>query len=680
MQRRQSSSSGYSRVSLSAAVALAVSSSVLAFLSSASGAVSGSNGKIAFHSDRNGNQDIFAVAPNGLGEVLLIGGAANDTDPAFSPDGSKMAFVSDRSGNADIWVGDGSTQLNITDSPGADIQPAWSPDGTRVAFVSTRDRNPEIYVTSASGGPVTRLTFNAVPDGSPAWSPDGSRLAFGSNRDGDSDIFVMDIETGAVKPFTDNPFADHSPAWSPDGAWIAFDSDASGSRDIFVGGVDGSAPARLTTSLANETSAAWAPNGSRLAFEAQRNGATDIFSIGLDGTLVVRATSAPSGEGAPDWRVLQPGDQPTAAERDRAEQAVATSESVTTDALGNGATAEDVVVSSVTAAVDGVITIDESESVQAPPDGGTFFGQQINISAPPGTPDKPLRFVFRLDAARVPSGADELTIGMWRNRAEVPPCQRVDGVATPDPCMLSVRKLDDGDILLVGISSQASSWNFGLRAPRQIGDPDPSPAGSPSPSPSPSGSLDVIRPTITGSATPPQISPNGDGRRDSLDVEAVFSEPVTWTFTVTPDTSSTPVSTTGGEGEFLALTWDGAGADTDGRYIWAVTAHDAAGNEAIPLQGDLTIDRMKPGFSIGAPRRVSKSAPISVKADEDASVKVTIRKRGAVIKAFPERFLGRTKTLNVRWRRPPAGRYKIVVSVTDVAGNKSTKRQRLRVR
>ncbi len=681
MPRKPSFSSVSSRPLGAAAIAIAVSAGVLVFIPEAGGAVPGRNGKIAFHSNRNGDFDIFAVNPNGSGETLLIGGPANDTDPAFSPDGSKMAFVSDRSGNPDIWVTPGAAPSNITAGPGADTQPAWSPDGTSVAFVSMRDGNPEIYVTPSAGGRPTRLTFNAVPDGSPTWSPDGSRIAFESNRDGDSDIFVMDLVSGTVKPMTDNAFGDHAPAWSPDGNRIAWHNDASGSQDIYVMAVGGGAPLRVTASPAHETSPAWAPNGSRLAFDAERRGNPEIFSIELDGTLLLRATTAVSADGSPDWRVLLPGDEPAGAVRDNTEQSVETSDSVTTDALGNGATSGDVVVSSVTAAADGIISIEESDTVQEPPEGRTFFGQQINISAPAGTPDKPLRFVFRLDAARVPSGADELTVGMWRNRMEVPACERVDGVATPDPCLLSVSQLDDGDILLIGISSAASSWNFGLRAPRQIGGAEPSPTASPSASPLPSGSPDVIRPTATGSSAPSAISPNGDGRQDELDVEVVFSETTTWAFSVSAAGSTTPVFTEGGQGGSAAITWDGSGAEEDGDYGWAVTAHDEAGNEAMPIEGAVTVDRAKPSFTVDSPRRLRKSARIRVTVDEPASVTIRIKIGRRVVKGLFGDDAQAGETVKLRWgpRDPKPGRYKIVVTVTDLAANTLIKRKSLRV-
>src|SRR3972149_244325 len=68
----------------------------------------------------------------------------------------KIAFVSQRDGNEEIYTmnADGSNVQRLTfdvvGSPKSDLSPAWSPDGTRIAFVSNRDGgNYEIYVMNA---------------------------------------------------------------------------------------------------------------------------------------------------------------------------------------------------------------------------------------------------------------------------------------------------------------------------------------------------------------------------------------------------------------------------------------------------------------------------------------------------------------------------------------------------
>ena len=63
---------------------------------------------------------------------------------------------------------DGTGQTNLTNNGADDSTPAWSPDGTKIAFASNRDGNCEIYVMNADGTGQTNLTNNGAYDYAPA--------------------------------------------------------------------------------------------------------------------------------------------------------------------------------------------------------------------------------------------------------------------------------------------------------------------------------------------------------------------------------------------------------------------------------------------------------------------------------------------------------------------------------
>ena len=170
---------------------------------------------------------------------------AADVDPAWSPDGRRIAFVSNRDGDQEIFtVGSrGGAVQRVTASPAGDIGPAWSPDGRRIAFRSDRDGNFEIYTANTDGSGIVRVTNAPAADSWPAWSPDGSRIAFASGRDGNLEIYTANPDGMGLVRVTNTRAAENFPKLSPDGSRIVF-SDRDGNFELYTARVDGSGAVR----------------------------------------------------------------------------------------------------------------------------------------------------------------------------------------------------------------------------------------------------------------------------------------------------------------------------------------------------------------------------------------------------------------------------------------------------
>jgi eukaryotic-like serine/threonine-protein kinase len=216
--------------------------------------------------------------------------AGIESFPSLSPAGDQLVYVSGASGNLDIYlqrVG-GQKPINLTeDSPADNTQPAFSPDGKRIAFRSERDGGG-IFVMGATGESVKRVADTGF---NPTWSPDGEFLAFSTisvnspNRVQETaGLRVVRVGTGEVRTI-DVKGDTVQPNWSRHGHRIAFWSDSlSGGnyRDIWTVSANGGEVVPATRDEHVDWNPVWSPDGEYVYFSSNRGGTYSLWRVSIN--------------------------------------------------------------------------------------------------------------------------------------------------------------------------------------------------------------------------------------------------------------------------------------------------------------------------------------------------------------------------------------------------------------
>jgi Tol biopolymer transport system component len=231
--------------------------------------IPGAPHSIAMTSNRDGNNEVYVMDPNGDGQSRVATHTSNDQRPDISPNGKQIVFSSNRDGNFEIFImdfdGNNVRQLTSTASSVANSWPRWSPDGEWIAFQSGAGTNFQIYRIRSDGSELTQVTDYVGLNQFPGWSPDGTRLAIRR----DSDIYLIDSTDGSNPVrLTFQGTVNQMASFSPDGTQIAFLSNRAGYGSVFIMNSDGSGdqvnftPRPLGYSGTWTSRApAWSPNG-----------------------------------------------------------------------------------------------------------------------------------------------------------------------------------------------------------------------------------------------------------------------------------------------------------------------------------------------------------------------------------------------------------------------------------
>jgi spore germination protein YaaH len=202
--------------------------------------------------------------------------------------------------------------------------------------------------------------------------------------------------------------------------------------------------------------------------------------------------------------------------------------------------------------------------------------------------------------------------------------------------------------------------------------------------------IDRVAPAVTSAASSgTYLSPNGDGRNDSLTVALAVAGGATWDFTASPVSGSTvgaAVRSLGGSGTSARVTWTGRNDSdavvADGTYRLTLRIADLAGNRAV-RSWTAVKDTVAPGVA-------SSLAPAVISPNGDGAADSTVLRWTSTERVSGWVGLRHGTTLIRRWAvtglaggavrwtgldaagRPVAdGHYVLRVDVLDAAGNRT---------
>jgi tricorn protease len=267
------------------------------------------NSKILFVSDRNGQEDVYALTSDDPDHKRLLDAhkfkvtpltdsAAAERGLSFSPDGKRVAFL--RSGKLWTMKPDGTDAKAVVNDVQV-IDYEWSPDSKWLCY-SRRDGSfaSEMYIVPAGGAtpkdPARNVTRYATVNMGITWSQNGKYLAFLSERPQTPAVYVLplqkpaapgapssseidweDIHLRAVKAA---PLPSDEAAISPDGAKVAFRSVGSGGSDLWVASSSGGHISRLTHGGLGPKYIQWARHRPNTIYFLDSKGAIRSASLG----------------------------------------------------------------------------------------------------------------------------------------------------------------------------------------------------------------------------------------------------------------------------------------------------------------------------------------------------------------------------------------------------------------
>ncbi|HPR63181.1 MAG TPA: S41 family peptidase [Thermoanaerobaculia bacterium] len=247
--------------------------------------------------------DLWIVDAAGGTAVRLTSNPGYDSNPVWSPDGSRLAFSSDRYGNDDLFSisREGLELKRHTFASSRDLLCDWSPDGKNLLFYAWRDFGyhwqPSLYEVDVRGGTPFRILqdFGAYA----TYGPTSSTITYvprtnyyftkGYMGAAQMDIFMWDRSAGTHRRITDWKGDDVHAMWLPDGSGFYYISDHDRVSNLwFVDLASGTTTQKTFYTTGDITFPRIARNGSLIAYEYE--GGIHLFDTASGETRPLNVT------------------------------------------------------------------------------------------------------------------------------------------------------------------------------------------------------------------------------------------------------------------------------------------------------------------------------------------------------------------------------------------------------
>lgn len=246
-----------------------------------------SNTLAVVQSERQASIWVTPVGDASRARPVTSGSGKADTFLSWTPDG-RIVYHSNASGNDDIWIvnADGGNPKQLTANDRIDDLPEVSPDGRYIVFLSDRTGVPHLWRMNIDGSNQQQLTNGARGEQDARFSPDGRWLVYRPAL-GRATVWRIPAD-GSGEPVQLTDKISISPTVSPDSKLVAYyyREDENAPWRIAVAPLEGGEPLKtfdFSRSFSTASLLRWTPDGRALAYPITRNGVSNIFAQPLDG-------------------------------------------------------------------------------------------------------------------------------------------------------------------------------------------------------------------------------------------------------------------------------------------------------------------------------------------------------------------------------------------------------------